>query len=37
VRFAGSARPGQHNAEVYGDLLGLSTGEIDLLTEQGVL
>ena len=37
VRFAGSARPGQHNAEVYGDLLGLSAGEIDLLTEQGVL
>ena len=37
VRHAGSARPGQHNDEVYGDLLGLSTGEIDELTEQGVL
>jgi formyl-CoA transferase len=37
VRRAGSARPGQHNNEVYGDLLGLSTGEIDELTEQGVL
>lgn len=37
VRHAGSARPGQHNNEVYGDLLGLSTGEIDELTEQGVL
>jgi formyl-CoA transferase len=37
VRHAGSARPGQHNDEVYGELLGLSTGEIDELTEQGVL
>ena len=37
VRHAGSARPGQHNNEVYGDLLGLNTGEIDQLTEQGVL
>ena len=37
VRHAGSARPGQHNDEVYGDLLGLNTGEIDQLTEQGVL
>ncbi|MGV0991074.1 MAG: CaiB/BaiF CoA transferase family protein [Mycobacterium sp.] len=37
VRYAGSARPGQHNAEVYGDLLGLSATEIDELTEQGVL
>lgn len=37
VRYAGSARPGQHNAEVYGDLLGLRAEEIDELTEQGVL
>ena len=37
VRNAGSARPGQHNAEVFGDLLGLSGAEIDELTEQGVL
>ncbi|MGV1088514.1 MAG: CaiB/BaiF CoA transferase family protein [Mycobacterium sp.] len=37
VRYAGSARPGQHNAEVYGDLLGLSATQIDELTEQGVL
>ena len=37
VRHAGSARPGQHNAEVYGELLGLGAGEIDELTEQGVL
>ncbi|MBU3707004.1 MAG: CoA transferase [Mycobacterium sp.] len=37
VRTAGSARPGQHNAEIFGDLLGLSGAEIDELTEQGVL
>jgi formyl-CoA transferase len=37
VRFAGSARPGQHNAEVYGQLLGLGAVELDQLTEQGVL
>ena len=37
VRHAGSSRPGQHNAQVYGELLGLSAGEIDQLTEQGVL
>lgn len=37
VRTAGSARPGQHNDEVYGHLLGLSGGEIAALVEQGVL
>ena len=37
VRFAGSARPGQHNTEVYTGLLGLSETAIDELTEQGVL
>jgi formyl-CoA transferase len=37
VRFAGSARPGQHNAEVYGELLGLGSEELDQLAEQGVL
>jgi formyl-CoA transferase len=37
VRFAGSARPGQHNTEVYGQLLGLGTAELDQLTRQGVL
>ena len=37
VRFAGSARPGQHNTEVYGELLGLSDTAIRELTEQGVL
>ena len=37
VRSAGSARPGQHNSEVYGDLLGLSDTDITELTERGVL
>jgi formyl-CoA transferase len=37
VRSAGPARPGQHNSDVYGDLLGLTTGDIATLTEQGVL
>ena len=37
VRSAGPARPGQHNAEVYGELLGRSPEELATLTEQGVL
>jgi formyl-CoA transferase len=37
VRFAGSARPGQHNTEVYGQLLGMGAEELTELTEQGVL
>jgi formyl-CoA transferase len=37
VRSAGPARPGQHNAEVYGQLLGLSTGELAALADEGVL
>jgi len=37
VRNAGSARPGQHNSEVYGELLGLSDKDITQLSEQGVL
>ena len=37
VRNSGSARPGQHNDEVYGHLLGLTAEEIATLTEQGVL
>ncbi|CAN7319544.1 CaiB/BaiF CoA transferase family protein [Mycolicibacterium frederiksbergense] len=37
VRSAGSARPGQHNDEVYSGLLGLSTEELTTLREQGVL
>lgn len=37
VRSAGPARPGQHNDEVYGQLLGLSTGELAALADEGVL
>ncbi len=37
IRNAGSARPGQHNDEVYGDLLGLTADEIADLESQGVL
>ncbi|WP_167104835.1 CaiB/BaiF CoA-transferase family protein [Mycobacterium sp. DL592] len=37
VRNAGPARPGQHNSEVYGDLLGLKAADIADLEFQGVL
>ncbi|MFM9032790.1 MAG: CaiB/BaiF CoA transferase family protein [Mycobacterium sp.] len=37
VRSAGPARPGRHNAEVYGELLGLGADDLAALTEQGVL
>jgi len=37
VRNAGPAQPGQHNDEVYGDLLGLTADEIADLEYQGVL
>lgn len=37
VRNAGPARPGEHNDEVYGQLLGLSAAQIAELTDQGVL
>jgi len=37
VRNAGPAQPGQHNDEVYGDLLGLTADEIAELKFQGVL
>jgi len=37
VRNAGPARPGQHNDEVYGQLLDLGAEELAELTEQGVL
>jgi formyl-CoA transferase len=37
IRNAGSARPGQHNDEVYGELLGLSPSELESLREEGVL
>ena len=37
VRSAGPARPGQHNDEVYGELLGLSPAELSALAQEGVL
>ena len=37
IRNGGSARPGQHNDEVYGALLGLSATDIETLREDGVL
>ena len=37
VRSAGPARPGQHNGEVFGDLLNRTPDEIRELTERGVL
>jgi len=37
IRRSGSARPGQHNGEVYGGLLGLSDAELSALGEAGVL
>lgn len=37
IRNAGSARPGQHNDEVYGDLLGRSAQELETLRAEGVL
>jgi len=37
VRNAGPARPGQHNREVYGDLLGKTPAELADLESRGVL
>jgi len=37
IRNAGSARPGQHNAEVYSGLLGKTGAELDALYTEGVL
>jgi formyl-CoA transferase len=37
IRNAGSARPGQHNDEVYGELLGRSAEELETLRAEGVL
>jgi formyl-CoA transferase len=37
VRNAGPARPGQHNDEVYGGLLGKTDAELDALRTEGVI
>ncbi len=37
IRHAGPARPGQHNVEVYRDLLGHADAELDQLRAEGVL
>ncbi len=37
IRHAGSAHPGQHNDEVYGELLGRSAHELEALRAEGVL
>jgi formyl-CoA transferase len=37
VRFSGSARPGQHNDEIYRDLLGHTDHELGRLRTEGVL
>lgn len=37
VRSSGPARPGQHNNEVYGQLLGLGAEELAGLADEGVL
>ncbi len=37
IRNAGPARPGQHNDEIYGELLGKTDEEIAALRAEGVL
>jgi formyl-CoA transferase len=37
IRSAGSVEPGQHNDEVYGELLGRSADELETLRKEGVL
>ncbi|MUL46451.1 CoA transferase [Mycobacterium sp. CBMA293] len=37
IRNGGSARPGEHNDEVYGRLLGLDAAQLAALREEGVL
>ncbi|NUP25209.1 MAG: CoA transferase [Nocardia sp.] len=37
IRNAGSARPGQHNDEIYSDLLGKSATEVAALRTQGII
>jgi crotonobetainyl-CoA:carnitine CoA-transferase CaiB-like acyl-CoA transferase len=37
IRWAGPEELGQHNAEVYGELLNMSEDEMSALAEKGVL
>jgi formyl-CoA transferase len=37
IRNGGSLAPGQHNDEVYGELLGRSVTELEALRAEGVL
>ncbi len=37
IRWAGPEKLGQHNAEVYGELLNMTDEEMSALAEQGVL
>lgn len=37
IRTAGSARPGQHNDDVFHGLLGVTVGELESLRNEGVL
>jgi formyl-CoA transferase len=37
VRNAGSARPGQHNDDVYRGLLGTTAGELEQLRAEGII
>jgi formyl-CoA transferase len=37
VRWSGPWRLGAHNAEVYGNLLGLSDNDIDFLGREGIV
>jgi len=37
IRWAGPEELGQHNAEVYGELLSMSAEEMSALADKGVL
>lgn len=37
VRSAGSARPGQHNREIYTELLGLTDADLGALVREGIV
>lgn len=37
IAWLGTTKPGEHNTEIYGGLLDLSTEEIDALAEEGII